>query len=87
MELPKKMFRPLFTLVALVYELSFRVLPRVQYDIFHNDTLIQIEASDRSTQLYEYVPYGCTYEKAYRVGDTVTLRYLCDPELGDLLSV
>ena len=81
------MFRPLFTLVALVYELSFQVVPQVHYDIFHNDTLIQIESSDRSTQLYEYVPYGCTYEKAYRVGDTVTLRYLCDPETGDLLSV
>ena len=30
------------------HELSFQVLPRVQYDIFHNDTLIQIDSSDGS---------------------------------------
>ena len=56
------MFRPLFTLVALVYELSFQVVPQVHYDIFHNDTLIQIESSDGSTQLYEYVPYCTMYD-------------------------
>ena len=81
------MFRSLFTLVALVYELSFDVAPLVQYNVFHNETLIRVDSSDSSTQLYQYVPYGCTYEKAYRVGDTVTLRYLCDPDTGDMLSV